>query len=55
MGSELRLTRLLLGRDSEHASLQPLMSTQAGTATIEVRSLAGRYLHDPAPVGSWNM
>jgi ribose transport system ATP-binding protein len=44
--SAQELTRLLLGRDSEHAPLQPLMPTQAGAAAIEVRSLAGRYLRD---------
>jgi ribose transport system ATP-binding protein len=43
------LTRLLLGRDSEHAPLQPLIPTQAGTPAtpaLAARSLTGRYLRD---------
>jgi ribose transport system ATP-binding protein len=44
--SPQELTRLLLGRDSEHAPLQPLMPTRVGAAAIEVRSLSARYLRD---------
>jgi ribose transport system ATP-binding protein len=44
--SAQELTRLLLGRDSEHAPLQPLIPTQAGTPALEARALHGRYLRD---------
>lgn len=40
------LSRLLLGRDSEHAPLQPSMPGSAGSAGIQARGLHGRFLRD---------
>jgi ribose transport system ATP-binding protein len=40
------LTRLLLGRDSEHAPLQPLVPMKVGQLALRARALHGRYLHD---------
>ena len=44
--SQRELSRLLMGRDSEHSPLQPLLPAQAGEPAIQARSLHGRFVRD---------
>jgi ribose transport system ATP-binding protein len=44
--SARELSRLLLGRDSEHSPIQSLIPAQTGETAIQARSLSGRFLRD---------